>query len=117
MTTEDKELLRHYLDLRAKASEIEEELEKLKPAVFDVVDEELRATGEKQVIFEDMSFQIQYRTTYEYSSEVKQLEEQLKEIKKREEKSGVAIIKSQIGFVRVSKAGSQNLTNYHGEEK
>ncbi len=108
MTAEEKDLLRRYLDLRAKISECEEELEKLKPAVFDVVDEELRATGEKQVVFEGMSFQIQYRETFEYSPEVKQLEEQLRAMKKQEEKSGVATIKSQTGFVRVSKVNSEN---------
>lgn len=108
MTSEERALLRRYLDVRAKLSELEEELEKLKPAVFDVIDDALRASGEKQVVFEGMAFQTQYRATFEYSPDVKRLEDELKALKKEEEKSGRAAIKSQMGFVRVSKISSDN---------
>ncbi len=110
MTNEEKNLLMRYLDLRAKLSELEEEIEKLKPAVFDIIDEQVKLLHEKRIPFNGFEFEVQYRTTYEYSPEVKALEEQLKALKKQEEKNGRATVKSQVGFVRVSKADSNNLT-------
>ena len=110
MTNEEKNLLMRYLDLRAQLLELEEEIEKLKPAVFDILDEEAKLLHEKRIPFNGFEFEVRYRTTYEYSPEVKALEEQLKALKKQEEKNGCAVVKSQVGFVRVTKANSNNPT-------
>ncbi|MCS7013564.1 MAG: hypothetical protein RMI34_09975 [Chloroherpetonaceae bacterium] len=100
MTKDDEVLLRRYLSLRAQLSELEEELEKLKPAVFDIVDEEKRTNGEP-VVLDGFKFELHYRRTYTHSAAVEALKEQLSALKKQEEQSGIATLKSQTGFVRV----------------
>lgn len=100
MSKDDEAVLRQYLALRAQLSELEEALEKLKPAVFDIVDEEQRHSG-KPVVFEGFKFELHYRRTYTYSPAVDALKEQLSQLKKQEEANGIATLTSQTGFVRL----------------
>ncbi len=102
MTAEQQLLLLRYLDVKSKMSELEEELERLKPAVFDLVDDLLRENSGKPVDYNGFTFHVQYRTAYRYSSAVSDLEQRLKELKKQEESKGIAQLKSQSGFVRVA---------------
>jgi hypothetical protein len=98
---DETKLLDEYLELKSKISELEEKLELLKPAVFDFIDDKLRETNEKYFPFRGFKFELQYRTSYNYSEEVFDMESRLKEIKKQEERDGIAKAKSQTGFVRV----------------
>jgi hypothetical protein len=102
MTHEAEILLNRYLELKSKLAELEEELEQLKPAVFDLTDDLARENGEKFFAHNGFIFQAQHRTTYNYSASIAALEQQLREQRKREEANGTATIKSQSGFVRVS---------------
>lgn len=102
-----EELLRRYIALKEKAKEIEEQIESLKSNVFFTVSEMLEQTGEKQVVFEDYVFTVQYRKTFDYPPQIKKMEEELKAAKKDAEASGEAILKSDNGFVVLKKNSEQ----------
>lgn len=102
-----EELLRRYIALKEKAKEIEEQIESLKSNVFFTVSEMLEQTGEKQVVFEDYVFTVQYRKTFDYPPQIKKMEEELKAAKKEAEASGEAILKSDNGFVVLKKNSEQ----------
>lgn len=89
-------LLHHYLMLKAEMARLEEEIEALKPAVFDYVSNQ----GEK-LEFSGHQFLIQYRKTYDYSESVQALADEVKTMKKFEEANGVAQVKKMTGFVTV----------------
>lgn len=98
-----EELLRRYIALKEKAKEIEEQIESLRSDIFSTVSEMLEQTGEKQVVFEDYVFTVQYRKTFDYPPQIKKMEEELKAAKKEAEASGEAILKSDNGFVVLKK--------------
>lgn len=89
MSKADEAVLQQYLALRAQLSKLEEALEKLKPAVFDIADEEQRHLGQT-VVFEGFTFELHYRRTYTYSPAFDALKEQLAQLKKQEEADGIA---------------------------
>lgn len=98
-----EELLRRYIALKEQAREIEEQIESLKSSVFAVISDLQDETGEKQVVFEDYVFTVQYRKTFDYPPQIKKMEEELKAAKKEAEASGEAILKSDNGFVVLKK--------------
>jgi uncharacterized Zn finger protein (UPF0148 family) len=98
-----EELLRRYIALKEKAKEIEEQIESLRSNIFFTVSQMLEETREKQVVFEDYVFTVQYRKTFDYPSQIKKMEDELKAAKKEAEASGEAILKSDKGFVVLKK--------------
>ena len=75
-------ILERYADLSKRIKELESQRETLKAEVLDIMDD----MGQKHLSTAFGSFSWQERRTYEYSSKVKQLEDQLKTVKKSEEK-------------------------------
>ena len=98
---ESEALLKHYMEIKAEISRLEEELEALKPAVFDVVSD---AGG--KIEFMGQEFQTQYRKTWEYTQDIRHFEDELKELKRKSEAEGSAIIRKMSGFVVMKAARS-----------
>lgn len=89
----NKELLLKYANLKIQASQIEDELELLKPEVQAEV-EALIGETDQQVALENLpgiSFiMAKTRAKWEYSAHTQAQEQALKETKKGEEQTGVA---------------------------
>ncbi len=89
---DDASILDRYIEIKAKISELREELEELKgPLLYALMDE-----PEEKGSYRGFDLSIQRRKTYEYSSDVQDMERALKEAKDRERKTGIAeIVKHQ----------------------
>ncbi|WP_338442307.1 hypothetical protein VZG28_04880 [Synechococcus elongatus IITB4] len=92
--------LDRYLHLQAQQQAIKAELEELSAQIIAEFDEDVKTLG-----YRNMNFQRCERRTYSYSEEIVAREQQLKNDKKAEEKSGAAIAKITT-YLRVSKAES-----------
>ena len=85
---DDASMLDRYIDIKAKISELQDELEELKPYLLDALMEE---PNEKSA-YRGFEFSIQRRKTYDYSNSVKDLESEIKEMKASERANGTAEI-------------------------
>ena len=83
---DDASILDRYIAIKARISELQEELETLKgPLLYALMDE-----PEEKGAYKGFEFSIQRRKSYEYSPAVQDLETELKEMKKTERANGTA---------------------------
>ena len=85
---DDASILDRYIAIKAQISELEEELENLKPRILYALMDEPDEVSEHK----GFNFSIQRRKTYAYSDKVKELEQILKEAKTLERNQGIASI-------------------------
>lgn len=88
---DDASVLDRYIAIKAKISELEEELEELKPEILNALMDEPKELADHK----GFSFSIQRRKSYAYSPKVKELEDILKEAKAHERDQGIATIEKQ----------------------
>lgn len=87
----DASVLDRYIAIKAQISELEEELEQLKPEILHaLMDEPKEVAG-----YKGFNFSIQRRKTYTYSPKVQELEDVIKEAKAHERSEGIATIEKQ----------------------
>lgn len=102
---DDKErLIRDYIALKQKVADLEAQIDAMKSEVFCAVSELIEQAGEKSLLFEGYELIPQHRKTYEYPPNIKQMEDELKAMKKEAERSGEARLKSETGYVVLKKA-------------
>ena len=100
---DDASMLDRYIEIKAKISELQEELEELKGPILYALMEEPEEKG----TYRGFDLIIQRRKTYEYSPVVKEMEQALKETRDSERKTGIAeIVKHQA--ILVLKAHKDN---------
>lgn len=92
--------LDRYLDLKAQLYELKQEIDALKPKVYDA----LTSEPDGRFAHRGVVFQAAVRHTYTYSAHVDALNDKLRTLKKQEVKNGTAQIKSATGYVVVRKA-------------
>lgn len=98
----EMQLFIEILDLKARISELEERLNICREMATDVL-HELIENGKIKSCLPLCGFEFDRRTrrTYLYTSETQELEKTVKEIKKREEQNGTAIIKTETVYLNV----------------
>lgn len=79
-----------YVEISKQLKTLEERRKEIQYRMFDYLDEQ----NSNELPFGNGVFYRKSRTTYEYSDNVRQIEQRVKEIKKQEEASGVATVKS-----------------------
>ncbi len=89
---DDASILDRYIEIKARISELQEELEELKgPLMYALMEE-----PEQKSYYHGYELSLQRRKTYAYSPEVRDMEESLKERKEMERNTGMAeVIKDQ----------------------
>ena len=92
----DLTLIQKYVLVRERIAELEEIKLKLEMEVFDIIDE----SGESGISTEFGSFKSMSRTTYDYSGAVLKAQEELRQLKKKEEINKVATVKSVSRYIR-----------------
>ena len=85
MTDEIASKFDRYLELQQQKAAIEAELKKLSTSLLLLFDPEAPSVPWGDKVFRRME-----RVTYQYSDAVSQMEQRVKEVKKQEEKAGVA---------------------------
>ena len=85
---DDTSVLDRYIAIKAQISELEEELEELKPEILNALMDEPKEVAN----YKGFNFSLQRRKTYSYSPKVKELESVLKEAKAHERDEGIATI-------------------------
>ena len=88
---DDTSVLDRYIDIKAQISELEEELERLKPEILHALMDE----PDELADYKGVNFSIQRRKSYSYSEKVQELEGILKEAKAHEREQGIAMIEKQ----------------------
>ncbi|HNR31302.1 MAG TPA: hypothetical protein PKI11_10470 [Candidatus Hydrogenedentes bacterium] len=83
--------LRRYLDLKTQLTEIESQIDALRPAVLDYI----RNTGSRSITAHGFDFIASRLTTWNFSSAVEKLQAALSEIKREEKTTGVATVKEE----------------------
>lgn len=94
LSAEKLSKLDRFLAIKAQLDELEEELENLKPEIYDLVTDFSGGIG-----YGGFEFQARERRTYTYSDGVRAAEEDLKKAKKYEEQEGLAALKTSKGYV------------------
>lgn len=97
-------LFKEYAELIALISSLEVKKESLQVKIMDEMDSD----GLKEKVTKYGSFFSTGKTTYEYSSKIKELQNKVYQAKKEEEASGVAVIKSATAFLRFSPLSTKN---------
>ena len=88
---DDISVLDRYIRIKAQISELEEELERLKPEILNaLMDEPKELTN-----YRGFNFSIQRRKSYTYSPKVQELESVLKDARAHERENGIATIEKQ----------------------
>lgn len=80
----NEQLLRRFIELKAKESEVKEELESIKDDVISVISS---ISPENRVKFEGFMISIGSRDSYSYPEEILSIERKYKELKKKYEKN------------------------------
>lgn len=89
---DDASMLDRYIEIKAKISELQEELDALKPYLLDALMDE----PEQQSAYRGFNLTIQRRKSYTYSPAVAELEKTLKAAKEHERANGLAeVVKDQ----------------------
>lgn len=88
---DDAAVLDRYIAIKAQITELEEELEHLKPEILNALMDEPKELA----AYKGFNFSIQRRKSYAYSPKVKELEGILKEAKAHEREQGIATIEKQ----------------------
>ena len=86
--------IERYLELKDRRAAIDAELDELKPLITAALMEE---DGEAYE-FAGFRFSLQRRKSYAYSDRVKELEQQLRAIKRQEERNGTAELVRQTAY-------------------
>ena len=86
-----------YLELKAEIAALTEELDELKPLLYDALTDEPGQT----FTHHGFRFSVGLRRTFTYSDEVNRLSARVRELKKAEENDGTARLKSATGYVVV----------------
>lgn len=100
---DDASTLDRYIEIKAKISELQEELETLKgPLLYALMEE-----PEEKSHYKGFELSLQRRKTYAYSDKVQELEKVLKEAKQAERGNGLAeVVKDQaILVLKTMKSG------------
>ena len=85
----ESQFIERYKEINSMIAELEKELNELRPNIVSLIEnngDTIKSNG--------ITAYLNRRTTFEYSTEVSKLNTQIKELKKEEEKTGVAIPKS-----------------------
>lgn len=86
MELKDKDLYQQYAMMKSAKSVLEERIEELNKIIF----EEMQKTGERKKTFDYGGFTIVPKEKWSYSDAVKSKENEVKELKKKEQDEGVA---------------------------
>lgn len=81
--------LARYKELKTMAKAIDAELEELKPNIVSIVED-----NDGKIKTDEYMAYLGNRTVYEYSDEIRKLEEVIRVLKKQEENNGAAKVKS-----------------------
>ncbi len=95
---DDERAVARFLELKARIRELKEELDELKPRVTALV---MDQPDEMTATFEGAALKVYYRTYYDYSDVVDELNEQLKATKSYERAHGIATIRKQRAVLQV----------------
>lgn len=95
--------IEEYVKIEQQIAELEVRKDELKEALMDSIDE----NGGEALVTEFGSFRLGQRKTYTYSPAVNELEANLKQVKKDEEASGLAEVKSWSRYLRFDKAKAE----------
>lgn len=98
---EDPTTLKRYLELKAEARRIDEELKGLHPLIYDALTDEPAEEGRQSVSLWGHTLTARVRKTYQYSDKAQALSAQLREMKRMEERDGTAQIARATGYVEV----------------
>ena len=93
--TDLPEQFKKYTELTQKISELEEAKDNLKHEMIDAFDD----YNTNELFSEYGSFFRRSRTTYEYTDNMKEMVKRVNQLKKQEEQTGTAVIKSSIQYV------------------
>ncbi|MEM8488698.1 MAG: hypothetical protein AAF564_24340 [Bacteroidota bacterium] len=89
---DDASMLDRYIEIKAQISELQEELDHLKPYLLDALMDEPEQKG----TYQGFNLLIQRRKSYAYSPAVEELEKTLKAAKEHERSAGLAeVVKDQ----------------------
>lgn len=97
---EDQTPLMRYLQLKSELKRIEAEIKELQPEILAALWEE----PEHQTAFMGHKLTIQTRKSFAYSDEVSILQKQVRDLKKHEEREGIASLKKHTSFIVVREA-------------
>lgn len=107
MGSYEKELtakIKEYKELKDFIASLEEQRDKLSSEIMDALDDDNRS----DINTPFGHVWIMGRTTYEYSPAVKELNEKLYALKKKEEATGVAVTKTAGRHIRLTKPDEEN---------
>lgn len=85
----ESQFIERYKEINSMIAELEKELNELRPNIVSLIE-----NNGDTIRLDGITAYLNRRTTFEYSTEVSKLSTQIKELKKKEEKTGVAIPKS-----------------------
>lgn len=89
----ESQFIERYKEINLTIAELEKERDELRPNIVSLIEnngDTIKSNG--------ITAYLNRRTTFEYSTRVSILNQQIKELKKKEEKTGVAIPKSVVVF-------------------
>lgn len=89
----ETQFIARYKEINLMIAELEKERDEIKPNLVSLIEnngDTIKSNG--------ITVYLNRRTTYEYSTRVENLNKQLKDLKKEEEKTGVAVPKSVVVF-------------------
>ena len=91
--------VKKYVKIKEQIKKLEDQKEELETSIMDEID----SSGGHPIVGPFGSIQLMSRTTYEYSDNVKAMEERVKDIKRKEEATGQAFIKTSSRYLRLVK--------------
>lgn len=94
MNNDTQKLLNEYAQLKQLLADLEQKKAEMELKIIE------NWEGDKPIETKIGNFVLMSRKTYEYSSEVTQLKEQLYKVRKYEEANGIATLKSHSQYVR-----------------
>jgi hypothetical protein len=92
---DDQQPLERFLALKAEIKRLEEELAELQPLILSALYDE----PEQRTTFRGVELSVGMRRTWAYSEAVEKLEDELKALKKHEERAGIAAVSRYTSYV------------------
>ena len=89
----ESQYIARYKEINSMIAELEKERDEIKPNIVSLIE-----NNGDTIKSDGITVYLNRRTTYEYSTRVENLNKQLKDLKKEEEKTGVAVPKSVVVF-------------------
>ena len=96
LTLKDRDLYEQYAMMKNAASVLDERIKELSEMIVGEMSETI---GVEKQTFKYGTFSLTHRKSYTYSDKVKEKEEQLKALKKKEEESGKAKVEIKTGLL------------------